>query len=327
MIDKLDLEVPRKMSFRKDFARHWNNPNNDKILHKKTGGLYLVRADLRDVGIPAMLSVGHKHHEKLGPKLEVMGAGGMTFSEWAAVHDALFEGEPYDDAILRVDLTADVRGVSVDSFGRAMWCKFKATNQQEYGEFQHRITSVNRFAAQTLYYGRKPRQIRFYDKTRHRQQVLLPQLHREQKKRGEQLSSFFDEYGYEPHEIVTRAERQMGARETSEAWGIHTLGEIHRLAQCDPFERLRFADDAKVTKQLAEVEGARRMLIDLLRERIQADGLDYTKAWSRATFRKADSYRKFWRENEHLIIDTNPLISREKLTSQYQASISEQLAA
>jgi len=327
VIDKLDLEIPRTMPFRSDFAKAWNDPRNDLIFKKRTGGLYLVTGDLRGVGIPAMMSVGHKHHEKLGPKLEILGAGSMTFSQWVDVHGAIFQGEAWEDAILRADLTTDSRGVPVSAFGRAMWCKNKHTNQQEYGELQHMVTSVNRFGAQTLYYGRKPRQLRFYDKTLHRLKVLLPQLHRKQKREGLDLSTFEEVYGYGSHEIVTRAERQMGARETSKAWGVHSLGEIHRLATCDPWERLRFADQARGGRDFAELDGARRMLIELLRERIEYDGLDSTRAWAMGRFSKAGSFRKFWWENEHLLVDSIPFVTREKLTEQYRASILEQLAA
>lgn len=327
MIDKLDLEIPRTMPFKTDFGKYWNDEKNDRVFKKRTGGLYLVTGDLRGVGIPAMLSIGHKHHEKLGPKLEIIGAGSMTFSQWADVHSAIFQGDAWEDAILRADLTADQTGVPVADYGRAMWCKHKFTNQQEFGEWDHKTTSVNRFAAQTLYYGRKPRQIRFYDKTRHRLQVLLPEIHRKQKHEGFELSTFEEAFGYQSNVIVTRAERQMGRRETGSAWGVHTLGEIHRLADCDPFEKLQFAQDAKGGASFDDLDGTRRALIALLRERVELQGIDDTRAWLRGFYDVPRSYRKFWQENEHLILQVNPLVSKEKLTNQYRHSILEQLAA
>jgi hypothetical protein len=326
MIDKLDLEVPRRMPFRADFARAWNNPQNDDLFKKRTGGLYQVTADLRGVGIDALLEIGHKHHEKLGPKLQILGAGEKNFSDWAAIHDAIFKGEAYDDAILRADLTGDVRGVPVTSFGRAMWCKFKHTNQQHYGEYQHLDTTYNRFGAQTLFYGRKPRQVRFYDKTRHRLQVLLPDIHRKQRQRDEQLATFREVWGYDPSEIVTRAERQMGDRETAKAWNVCTFGEIPQLMKCDPWERLHFADGAKARKR-EKIDGGRRIAIELLREKIETEGLDRARAYAMGLFDKSNSWRTWWRRNEHLIVDTAPEISRETLTRYYRESLTEQLAA
>jgi hypothetical protein len=326
MIDKYDSEVPFKVPFQPAFKRHWDNPQNDALFKKRSGGLYLVQADLRGVNIPIMLNIGHKHHAKLGPKVEIIGAGDMTYSEWAAAREQVFQGEPYDDAILRVDLTADC-GVPVGAFERAIWCKHKLINQHEYGEWDHKTTDINRLAAQTIYYGRKPHQIRIYDKTLHRAQVLLPKLHRQEKRDGVALSTFFEAYGYESNKVVTRVERQMGARETAKAWGIATFGDIQKLAKCDPFQKLQFGDDARGGATLDELDGHRRSHILLLRRIVENEGVDAVKVWLRQQFKVADSYRRFWRENEHLIIDVSPFITRGELTQQYQASILQQLAA
>jgi hypothetical protein len=326
MIDKLDLEVPRAMPFKADFARHWYNPQNDELFKKRTGGLYAVQGDLRAVGIPAMISAGHKHHEKLGPKLEIIGAGAKTYSEWVAIHEQIFNGEVEECSILRADLTADIHGVPVDAFGRAMWCRYKHTNQQEFGDLPPLHSRVNRFAAQTLYHGKKPRQIRFYDKTLHRLKVLLPAINREQKRRGRKLTTFFEEFGYDPSEIITRVERQMGARETSEAWGVRTFGDIPRLMKCDPFERLRIVEDAEGVS-LSDLDGQRRSWVAMMRERIERDGLDYSRSWLMGFFDRPNSFRKFWRENERYILDPHPRISVEMLTGEYRKTLQAQLAA
>lgn len=327
MVDKLDLEVPRRMPFTKAFKKAWEDPANDKLFKKTGAGLYLVTGDLRGVGIPAILQLQHKHHDKLGPKLQIIGAGEMNFSDWVNVHDEIFAGECYDDAILRTDLVADVRGVPVSSFGKAMWCKYKHTNQQEYGEFQHLTTGHNRFAAQTLYYGRKPKQIRFYNKTLHRKQVLLPQIHKQQRRRDEPLSTFEQIWGYDPAVVVTRAERQMGDRETASAWGVATFGQLPDLVKRDPWERLHFAEDAAAGRRLVKIDGGRRIAIELMRERIDQDGLDATRAWAMAKFDKSNSWRTWWRRNERLILDVSAVVSRETLTRQYRATLTEQLAA
>lgn len=325
LIDKCDLEAPFKMPFATDFRRHFNNPENDELFKKKAGGLYLVKADLRGAGIPAMLSIGHKHHEKLGPKLEIIGAGEMHYSDWVAIFQQVFGGDASEAAILRLDLTADIHGVKVDELGRMMWCRHKHTNQQEYGEWQHKSTTHNRFAAQTLYYGRKPRQIRIYDKTLHRAQVLLRALHRYEKKNRLPLSTFEQAFGYAVTEIITRVERQMGARETSERWGISHFGQIHELVNRDPFENLRFAE--KGMTGLEGVEGSRLGMVLMLRERIERDGLDCVRAWWRSLYSDARSYRKFWQENGNLILNAHPQVTREMLTNQHHQSLIEQLAA
>ena len=132
-------------------------------------------------------------------------------------------------------------------------------------------------------------------------------------------------YGYDPSEIVTRAERQMGDRETASAWKVATFGQIPQLVKCDPWERLHFVDDAKVGKR--EIDGEHKIVIELMREKIEQDGLDSARAWAMGCFAKRNSFRKWWRENQHLIIDLSPLISRETLTKHYRESLELQLAA
>jgi hypothetical protein len=327
MLDKCDLEAPRGISFNRDFGRHFNNSANDALFKKSGGGLYLVKADLRGVGIPAMLSLGHKHHPKLGPKFEYLGAGEMCYSDFVGHYEQVFKGDVCEASFLRVDLAGDIPRVKADELGRMMWCKHKHTNQQEYGEWQHKMTTYNRFAAQTLYYGCKPRQLRIYDKTLHRAQVLLRNRHRHEKKHGLPLSTFEEAFGYAATEIVTRVERQMGARETAEKWGIKKFGQIHELVNRDPFENLVFATGDRA---LEEIDGTRLVLVLMLRERVDREGLDCTRAWLRGQYKgdnAANSFRKFWRENGDFIVVSHPAVTREFLVAEQKRTLIEQLAA
>lgn len=337
MLDKLDVEVPTALAkWNPEFKRHWDNPQNDRLFKKHEGsGLYLVTADLRDAGIPIRLSLGHKHHDKLGPKVEIIGVGEMGYSDWVGRIEEVFDVDGNEAELLRVDLTADIPGVTVSEIGRTMYCKFKATTQQEYGQGDdqgessiHLSTTHNRFAAQTLYYGRKPRQVRIYDKTRHRAEVILREVHRKQRRAGEELCSFEQYFGYDQSETITRVERQMGARESSEAWGISKVGEIHKLEKCDPFARLKFIDEVKRGDTLAKITGPRRVAIDYLREMVEREGVDRMRAYLRSRYRSDQSraYRKFMQENEHLIL-AGTAVSRAKLTSEYRDSLRKQLAA
>jgi hypothetical protein len=338
MVDTLHLEVPATMPFRADFAKAWNGPENEKHFQKTGGGLYLVASDLRSyTGIPARLSVGHRHHKKLGPKLEIFQAGDKCRTEWIETVEAIFAGDAEESAILRADLTGDVRGVPVGVFERAIYAKFKHTAQSEYGgpgertleELEELACSYSRFDAQTLYFGRKPCQLRIYDKTRHRLKVLLVQKNKLRRRAGLEPVSFFEEYGYNPREVVTRVERQMGAREPAKAFGVKYLGEIHRLMKCDPFERLQLAGDlGGVIEELEEIEGARRLLVCYIRDHIERTGLQDARAFGRAQFRRPASFRKFWAENEHLIFATaGPGVTRADLTAEFHQSLQVQLAA
>lgn len=328
-LDKLNLEVPRNVPFRGEFGREWNQDRNDKLFRKATGGMYLVTGDLRGVGIPARISIGHKHHEKLGPKVEILGAGEMHYTRWRETVEQIFDFDIDDADILRVDLAADQEGVTVPEFGTMMWCKHKHTGQREYGdaETQHLLRSYNRFGAQSLYYGRGESQIKAYNKTLQCAQVLLPRIHAQEKREGRELSTFEEAFGFSQDKILSRIERRMGDRGTTKAWGISQFGEIHRLAKCDPYEQLRFGSDAYGLDRMKELDGARLHHIRSVRAQVERDGIDVTRAGLRECFGKANSFRKWWRENERYLLDVSPKVTREALTEQYRRSFLQQLAA
>jgi hypothetical protein len=326
-LDKLNLEVPKTVPFQADFGRAWKDPNNDKIFKKTTGGMYLVAGDLRGVGIPARISIGHKYHEKLGPKIEILGAGEMTYSQWREVPEQIFAVDSDEAGILRVDLAADVEGVGVPEFGTAMWCKFKHTAQQEFGEYQHLMRRYERFGAQSLYYGRGEDQFKAYNKTLQCEKVLLPKIHKRERAEQCELSTFEEAFGFPRDLILTRVERRLGDRGTTKNWGISNFGEIQRLAKVDPYERLEFAADTNQDR-LRNLSGAALSHVLRLRAQIAMDGVDVTKAELRECFGdRSRAFRKFWQEHAGYLIDSNPLVSREMLTSQYRRSFSLQMAA
>jgi hypothetical protein len=328
-LDKLNLEVPKEVPFRREFAREWTQDRNDKVFRKSTGGMYLVTGDLRGVGIPARISIGHKHHEKLGPKVEVLGAGEMHYSQWRETVEQIFDFDADDSQLLRVDLAADQEGMTVPEFGTMMWCKFKHTGQREYGdaETQHMLRSYNRFGAQSLYYGRGESQIKAYNKTLQCAQVLLPRIHAEEKREGRELSTFEQAFGFSRDKILTRVERRMGDRGTTKVWGISQFGDIHRLAKCDPYEQLRFGSDAYGLDRMKELEGGQLLLVKLFRAEIERNGIDRARAHARECFEKANSFRVWWRRYERYLLDISPKVTREALTEQYKRSFLQQLAA
>jgi hypothetical protein len=249
----------------------------------------------------------------------------MHYSDFVSWYEQVFKGDADDASILRVDMTADVRGVRVDDLGRMIWGRHKHTNIQHYGE--EPTSSYNRFGAQTLYWGKKPRQLRIYDKTLERAQVILRNLHRFEKKNGLPLSSFEQAFGYAMTQIVTRVERQMGARETAEKWGVAKFGQIHELVNYDPFDNLQFAEGDVV---LTSIEGSQLGTILMLRERVDRDGLDRTRAWWRSLYKRknaSDSFRKFWRKNGHLIVTAHPSVTRDSLAAEQKRTLIAQLAA
>lgn len=327
-LDKLDLELPPGMPWKGVFANAWNNEGNDKLFKVTYGGMYQKAGDLRGVGLDARLSCGHRFHEKLGPKLEILGMGKKTFSDVIGIVDELLDGDACEAAMLRVDLTADTAGIPVSEFEKALYVRNKQTSQTEYGKAGGADVverAYRRGKGQTIYFGRGAHQTRIYNKTEHRI-VLLNLLNRERKQHDQPTKNFQEEYGYNPSEIRTRVELQCGNRGAEKLWGISRLGEIHRLADVSPFYNFRFAHDAKRVRELDELDVMTRGFILLLREHAINHSLAETRCFLRQLYDKPDSYRKFIRRYEALFMPQTQL-TQQFLNAQYRRSIVEQLAA
>ena len=321
-LDKLNLIMPRGMHLNRTFARHWNNPENVKLFKIRPGEGYHKTGDLRDVGLDLRLSCGLKWNDKAGMKVEVLGMGAKTYSDVDSLLRHVVDGDPDEGELVRVDLTADLEGIRVKEFERAMYVKYKQTSQTEYHDGVTR--NFRRGRGDTLYFGRKD-QTRIYNKTEHRK-VLLIALNKRRRRFNEPPKSFVEEYGYEPTEIRTRVERQCGERAAERLWGVKHLGEIHRLADVNPFANFKFVQDAKRGKELEQMAPVMQLLLSLLREKTEETSVSETRCYVRQFYENPRSCRKFLQENERFFM-LPTLLSTELLTTQYRRSIIKQLAA
>jgi len=325
MVDWLEMEIPYGMPMKRGFSRAWHNPRwNEKLVMKKDA-LYEITADLTPLGIPAQLSLNHRHHKRLGPKLKIHRVGDLSYSDWLATAGMVFEGDVEDASLMRVDLTADVPDVRVSDFAGALWCRRKLITRTEFGE--KLSVEVQRQGSQTKYYGKKPRQFRIYNKTLHRLLVLLPEHNRKRRLAGLKPQTFMEVYGYDPKKIITRVERQMGNRETTDVWGIRHLGEIHKLAAVDPYAKFQFKIDCAHSREIETLRPMVKIVVGVLQGINKNEGLDAARSFMREHYDTGNSFRYAWNQIAHLIVEPHSLVTREHLTNQYRESISMQLAA
>lgn len=326
-LDKLDMELPPGMPWKPLFGRIWNNENRERDFKMTYGGMYQKTGDLRWMGLDARLACGHRFHEKLGPKIEIIGMGKKTYSDVVGIVEELIEGDAMESAMLRVDLTADTEGIPVSEFERALYLRNMQTSQTEYGDPVNDVIvrAYQRGKGETIYFNTRNGQVRIYNKTEHRRKLLIA-LNNKRRRHNEPMTTFEEEYGYDPKEIRTRVEKQCGARLAEKLWGIRTLGEIHRLADVKPFYNFKFARDAKRGEDFDQLGPSMALLMDLLRDFATDHSLVETRHKIRQRFDNPRSYRKFIQEYEsHFTPKTQ--LTREMLTDQYRRSIIAQLAA
>jgi hypothetical protein len=328
-IDKLDVEIPFGMKMRREFSKAWNFKSYGAPIVKRRSDLYSETADLSPMGIPARLSMGHRHHKRLGPKLEIFEAGGLAYSDWICIAERIFQGDDgdvQDSTILRVDLTADIEEVSVPDFAGMLYAQYKQTTRTRHNGL---IEEVRRKGSQTMYYGVRPHQSKIYNKTLHRLNDLLPKHNKARVKQGLSVESFQQVFGHSPDKIITRVERLCGDREATKRYGVKRLGNLYQLVDAEPFANLRFKADMPKKKDSRGMDPVTRIAVDSLIERNQREGLEATRAYLREIYSTGsrDAFYKFWGRYGHLIMEPSEQVSQQTLTECYRESLRKQLAA
>ena len=315
MIDKLDLRIPSGSVWSPEVREQTRAlPYETYSTRVRPAVHYLGKADLRAIGIDALLHMQCKHgnHDH---KLEIFDVGTKTYSQVvqliqsvAAVHVNALE-------VMRIDLAADVRDVTVPWFRDHVLFKFKRTEKEhgvlKYGMIGHRET-------ETVIAGTRPNVFRIYNKTAE-WQVQFRRMERRQNKEADPLE-FEKEFGVKETDILTRVERQCAE--------LATFGHLMRAPEFNPFhDRLEIISSGR--KELPKPE--------------ECDGLEYftglgmhveAERVGMQEFRKrlnkqtgGNAARTLQRYDRFFPDGLQTPITVQQIYETYRASVMEQLAA
>jgi hypothetical protein len=173
-------------------------------------------------------------------KLEVLDVGKKPYSEIVDLIETVTEASPEELGIMRVDLTADVRGVTVPWLKSHIRFKFKRT-ENEHGQLHYGL--IGHGEVETILAGSRPNVFRIYNKTKE----CLFQFRRMQRKTSIDAEplEFEKEFGLKETDIVTRVERQCGgSRIPSE---LMTFGCLPDLPNFNPFSSLEITSSGTLT--------------------------------------------------------------------------------
>lgn len=249
-IDKLDVGISRKASYRNSFAKLIEISQSPEWRAKAVtdGGHYRQRIDMREVSggeLPVIVHFGNKHDSKADDKVELIETGGQTLRQMKETISEMYIFPPDDARVMRLDLCSDVEGTPVEWFRENTYVAMKQTHRM-----WHEVSSRR---AQSIYAGQKPRQFRIYDKTGHRAYLLAKENRRCPRELRHIAMGFEQRWGYPQSTIISRVERQMGGGEP-ERMGLKHLHDMQDLLILsgdgyktfrgfDPFTRLTFAAD------------------------------------------------------------------------------------
>jgi hypothetical protein len=324
MIDKLDIRVPGHIPFTPGFAYLYKSMKDDPKRWRRTQH-YSASASFEDCGIEATLHIGCTMTKKNMHKIEILRTGEKTYDEMLSICGRVFDTDPAQLGIMRVDLTADIPNVTVDWFKRKTMVRNKQT-RREIGKVEPYQT-VRKGRAETLYAGVKPNQIRIYDKTAERRMQYsryLARFARESEGIDVQASTFEALYGTGMNDVVTRVERQIGAKDV-EKMGLVRVEQLHRLPLMDPFANMLFFEHPQFDPKIQDFGTETWMAGMYLRNRVQDFGVSDTHQWMRATYGKNFDRAKKKFSVFLRLTDSVVGIDAKRLSSTFQASVTRQL--
>lgn len=329
MIDKLDTAVPYRSRFTKSFAKVVElslTPEWEKKVWQD-GGLYKRRGDFRAIThgeLPIILHRWNKHDEKADDKIELVETGTMSMLDMVSLQQAVYDRDAEENRILRIDLTADVLGTGVQWFRDNVEVRHKQTHR----EWQ--MVGLNSRRSEQISAGRKPNQIRIYDKTGHRKVLLEAENRR--LRRGDpdcEPVGFEARWGYSDKFIVTRVERQVAAKDVAKV-GIAKVGHIWKAGTVDPFKQLVFPDDVKQRFPSLDSEFKMRIeeviFAEWIRKRTLEQGWVYTRNEIFRMCSSRDAYYRLLKKYKQFALPIEgAAISRADLLRSYVSSIDRQM--
>jgi hypothetical protein len=260
VIDKADFRIPEFALPGPSLASDFEGLRRREMPGFQPSRYYQYNADLRErYGIDAIIHLwcrfGRPNH-----KVEIVDAGKKTLFEIAEIIAQLFEVDPWTVETMRVDTAADIENVPVPWFLNNTCIdrkRFSSKIANSAGS-ETRFIAMAMATIQTIYAGKRPNLIRFYDKggewlmqyrriqaecARHNAGMKGMALTDEQRFFGQRFSPTFEEFteaeGHrmKPNGVLTRVERQIGARIPEE---LKTLGNLRNAHNFQPFTSLKF---------------------------------------------------------------------------------------
>ncbi len=280
---------------------------------------YVGKADLRPIGIDALLHVQCKHGDK-HHKLEIFDVGKKFYSEVVEIVGSVTDARLEGLGIMRIDLTADVKDVPVGWFKEHARFKFKRTDR-EFGEIKYNM--IGHGEVETIMAGTRPNVFRIYNKVAE-SLVQFRRMQRRQNPDSEPLG-FEEEFGFKKSDTLTRVERQCGGDRIP--LELENLGCLHRAPDYNPFQNLEIVYASHPGLPTPEgCEGLEYFTgIGLHHESNEMGMRGFRKLLNRQT--KGNAARTMQRYQSFFPSEVENRISTAKIFEVYRGSVIKQLSA
>jgi hypothetical protein len=247
-------------------------------------------------------------------KAEFLASGQLGYSEMRTQIERVFAVDTDDLEVMRLDLCADVPGVTVSWFDKYARIRWKRLASDHSNIRRDGIRDL-----ETVTYGARPNCLRIYNK------IAEWQTHYRKlaRKADAGYGTFEDVFGYSPETTLTRVERQIGGGRIPEA--ARTFGLLRNLPELNPFEALELTQPATAEPTVEEWGVQAYGFGMFLAARLKEWGRQRLTAWlnkhsDRNGARIMSKYQPFLGSTE---VGTDSA----RLVEIYRDSVSRQLAA
>ncbi len=320
MIDKLDLRIPQGTIWHPAVARLASlHPWESYSSRVRPTQHYAGRADLREIGIDALLHLQCKHRDH-DSKLEILDVGKKTYSEIVQLIESVAGVNPDELGMMRIDLTGDARDVTVPWLKSHIRFKFKRT-ENEHGQLRYGL--IGHGEVETILAGSRPNLFRVYNKTKE----YLFQFRRMRRKgnRDADPLEFEKEFGLKETDVLTRFERQFGGNRLPPQ--ITDFRSLRNLPDFNPFDSLEIITSGEsALPSPAEYSGLDYYTgIGLHNESKRLGMHEFRRTLNKQT--KGNAARTFQRYGRFFPDGSEPAISIEQIIEAYRQSTINQLAS
>ncbi|ABF42962.1 hypothetical protein Acid345_3962 [Candidatus Koribacter versatilis Ellin345] len=230
MLDKVEIRVKGYVPFQPEL-NHWIRqiPYAGFEGAVRRSRHYSGTIDARQsLEIDAIVHVHFRWNQESDHKVEILESGRKTISEIREIVSTLFEVDPDECGLMRIDFAADMPGLPIHHAQSSLRVKFKRSSdergERDYEEVGGKLLEYFR-------YGKSPNCIRVYDKERECQTRYPEFLKRAS--RDAEPPTFEDCFGFKEHAILTRIERQVGGGRLPKE--LRIFADLQNAAEFDPF--------------------------------------------------------------------------------------------
>lgn len=318
MIDKVEVRIPRRTEFSRDFAHLYEDISRDpdaKVFRESR--YYLGVGDLRRFGHRAVLHHFCKLDKQGNHKLELLDSADLSYKDIQLEIMRIFNVDPGQLSLTRLDLAADVPGLPVRWFQQHARVKGKQW-EARFGCIEY--AEMGRHTIGTLYYGKRPNCLRIYDKIAE----LKLQYDRMNRRTSDalELPTFEEQFHYpESGFVLTRVERQIAGGRLPDH--IATIRKMRQLPDFNPFDRLELLPARRSEPRPDDYHFDDYLKGLGLREIVNKLGLHEARSFvNSASSRNASRYFKRYQA----FLSCERGIDEHQLFRRYQESVQRQLA-